>query len=72
MIGSPLFGLIYKNTVETLPQAFLIVLAGFFLVDWLILLYINFGVRKIAKKMSAAVEMKELDPAAKEELLEKK
>ena len=59
LIGSPLFGLIYKHTVESLPQTFLLVSAALYLVNGIGLVYINFGVRKIAKakKEAAAMEM---------------
>lgn len=57
LFGSPLFGLIYKNTVETLPQTYLIVLAAFFAIDWLLLLIINRGCESIDKKRSAAMEL---------------
>ena len=54
LISSPIFGVIYRSTVASLPQTYLIVLACFFALDWLLLFFINRGVRKIAKKEEAA------------------
>ena len=62
IIASPLFGMIYRSSVETLPQTYLIVLAGFFFVDWCVLIYIDRGIRKMnIDKIS------ELDDVRKEE-----
>ena len=36
--------------MESYPQAFLLVLAGLFAIDWVVLLFINLGVKKIDKK----------------------
>ena len=72
ILGGPLFGLLYKHTVETLPQAFLIVLAFFFAIDFFTLVFINRGTRRIAKVM-AAVEMQDIKSiAVKQELLNEK
>ena len=34
IISSPLFGMIYRGTVEALPQTYLIVIAGLFFINW--------------------------------------
>ena len=58
IISSPVFGSIYRATVETMPQAYLILLASLFFVDWCVLVYIDRGVRRVGLKM--AIEMKDL------------
>ena len=62
IISSPLFGMIYRSTVETLPQTYLIVLAGLFFVDWCVLIYIDRGIRKMNLDKNA-----ELDDMRKKE-----
>ena len=47
MIASPIFGLIYKSTVETLPQTYLIVIACLYFVDLCVLKYIDRGLRRL-------------------------
>ena len=58
IISSPVFGSIYRATVEKMPQAYLILLAALFFIDWCVLFYIDRGVRRIGRKM--AIEMKDL------------
>ncbi len=61
IISSPIFGLIYRSTVETLPQTFLIVLAALFFIDWVILFAINRGIHGIdLKKDEVEAQMKEV------------
>lgn len=61
IVSSPMFGLIYRSTVENFPQAYIIVLAGLFALDWLILAFIDRGMRNVDKKkkrdMDQAIEM---------------
>ena len=47
IISSPLFGTIYRSTVETLPQTYLVVLAVCFFVNWCVLIYIDIGIRRM-------------------------
>ena len=47
MIASPIFGLIYKSTVETLPQTYLIVIACLYFFDLCLLKYIDRGLCRI-------------------------
>ena len=47
IISSPMFGMIYKRTVKTLPQAYLIVLLCLFFIDWCVLIYIDRGIRRM-------------------------
>ena len=70
IVSSPIFGLLYRGTVEHLPQAYLIVLACLFFVDWLALVVIDRGLKKADK--NRAIEMKDLkkDPEVKDELLD--
>lgn len=49
IIASPIFGTLYRSTVESFPQAYLVVLSCLFLIDWCVLVFIGRGVRKIAK-----------------------
>ena len=47
VISSSLFGTIYRSTVDTLPQTYLIVIACLFFVYWCVLLYIDRGIRRM-------------------------
>ena len=73
IISSPVFGSIYRATLEKMPQAYLILLAALFFIDWCVLVYIDRGVRRVGRKM--AVEMKDLkkeegEGGGKEEVLD--
>ena len=60
IISSPLFGTIYRSTVETLPQTYLIVLACLFFIDWCVLIYIDRGIRRMnLMKISQASDIRE-------------
>ena len=63
IISSPVFGLIYKNTVKIYPQMFLLILAGLFFVDWCVLVVIHFGLKKIPaySEEDREVEMKDMN-----------
>ncbi len=56
-VKGPLFGLIYRNTVEYLPQTCLIVVAVGIFIDWMLLYTINHGVRRVEKKKEKALEL---------------
>ena len=45
-ITSPFFGTLYRSTVETLPQAYLIVLACLYFICWFVMIYIDRGLLK--------------------------
>ena len=44
--ASPLFGTIYRDTVESLPQTYFIVVAACYAVNWSILFYIDRGIKR--------------------------
>ena len=46
MAGKPLFGLIYKNTVESNANAFLFVCAGIYLAEFLLVLVAHVCLRR--------------------------
>ena len=71
ILSSPIFNSLYRATVETLPQTFMLVLAGLFLIDWLALVVINLGVRKITKKIEEEDEDREKDSTELKELFDK-
>ena len=58
LIASPVFGNIYRSTVETLPQAYLIVLACLLFVGWCIMIYIDRGLLKA--NLDEAIEMNDM------------
>ena len=62
IIASPLFGLIYRSTVETLPQTYLILIACLYFIDLCVLKYIDRGLRRMPLN-----EMLELDDMVKRE-----
>ncbi len=68
LFSSPIFGVIYRSTVATLPQTYLIVLAFFFALDWALLFVINLGVRKIARKQQEAEARREREEQAEDNL----
>ena len=60
IISSPMFGMIYKSTVKTLPQAYLIVLLCLFFIDWCVLIYIDRGIRKMnLMKIAQTIDSRE-------------
>ncbi len=63
LVSSPIFGLIYRNTVEFMPQTHLLVIAGLFAVDLTLLVIIDRGLLKYDRAQKAA----ELANKAKEE-----
>ena len=52
MISSPIFGTIYRNTLETLPQTYLIVIACLWFFNFSINVYIDRNQRRIQKGTS--------------------
>ena len=65
IISSPLFGMIYRSTVETLPQTYLIVLAVCFFVNWCVLIYIDIGIRRMDRnKIEQLNDMKKKEEGA--------
>jgi hypothetical protein len=58
IISSPIFGTIYRSTVESFPQAYLIVIAVCFAIDWGALFVIDWGIKKVDRRK--AVEMVEI------------
>ena len=61
IISAPLFGTIYRSTVETLPQAYLIVLAGLFFVNWCVQIYIDRGLRRVEREKEKEEGKKVID-----------
>ncbi|TRY71632.1 hypothetical protein TCAL_14873 [Tigriopus californicus] len=64
--SSPIFGILYRSTVELFPQLYLLVLAALFLIDWGVLLYIHVGLKKLSGDQE--IEMKDME---KEGVVEK-
>ena len=52
IVSAPIFGTIYRNTLETLPQTYLIVIACLWFINFSINVYIDRGQRRIAKDTS--------------------
>ena len=57
-ITSPFFGMLYRSTVETLPQAYLIVLACLFFICWCVMIYIDRGLLKA--NLDEAIELDDM------------
>jgi hypothetical protein len=49
LVASPIYGNIYRSTVESFPQAFLLVNVGLFGVYWLTMFFVNRRLRRIDK-----------------------
>ena len=47
IISAPIFGMIYRNTLEIMPETYLIVLACLWFIDFSIVVYIDRGLRRI-------------------------
>ena len=58
LVASPVFGIIYRSTVETLPQAYLIVLACLLFIGWSIMIYIDRGLLK--SNLGEAIEFDDM------------
>ncbi len=70
-VASPIFGLIYRETVETLPQTYLVVLACLFCVDLAALLIIDRGVKMAQKKEAVKSNVGKEEPGVGDGLIEK-
>ena len=66
IVSAPIFGTIYRNTLETLPQTYLIVIACLWFINFSINVYIDRGQRRIAKDTSI-----DLNDMKKERKMEK-
>ncbi|TRY72153.1 hypothetical protein TCAL_00254 [Tigriopus californicus] len=52
MIATPVFGMLYRSTVANFPQLYLLIVAGFFLLNSVCLLFVRHGLKKLNKKMA--------------------
>ena len=50
LVSSPIFGIIYRSTVEFFPQTIYLILAGFFLIDLTCMVIVDRGLRKVDKQ----------------------
>ena len=57
--SGPLFGFLYRDTVAFLPSAFLLVVAGFKLIEGVVVLIVFVGVKRDQRKMKAKMMMAE-------------
>ena len=55
--SGPLFGFLYRDTVAFLPQAFLLVVAGFKLIEGVVVLIVFVGVKRDQRKMKKELKM---------------
>ena len=49
LVSSPIFGNIYRSTVETMPNTFMLIIAGLFLVNVSMLIYVDRGLLRVPK-----------------------
>ena len=57
--SGPVFGFLYRDTVAFLPSAFLLVVAGFKLIEGVVVLIVFVGVKRDQRKMKAKMMMAE-------------
>ena len=54
--SGPLFGFLYRDTVDVLPQAFLLVVAGIKLIEGIVVLIVFIGVKMDQRKLKDLAE----------------
>ena len=69
LFGSPLYGVMYKSTIETFPGAFLIFTACAYLIVFTLLIVVNFGLRKVDGKRKKDEEKVEEEKLVKPKAL---
>ena len=56
LISSPIFGNIYRSTVETMPNLFMLIIAGLFLVNLSMLIIVDRGLLKVQRSKAKEEE----------------
>ena len=51
LFASPVFGFLYRETIETFPGAFILLSASIYLLVAVLLLIVDFGMKRVAKRM---------------------
>ncbi|TRY72725.1 hypothetical protein TCAL_00269 [Tigriopus californicus] len=64
MIATPIFGMLYRGTVADFPQFYLFLVAGFFLLNSIALLFLRHGLTKLNQNIAEEV------PTVDEEIVE--
>lgn len=59
MIATPIFGMLYRSTVAKFPQLYLLIVAVFYLLNAVGLLFVRHGLNKLGKKIEEEVAIEE-------------
>ena len=59
LVASPLYGFLYKSTIDTIPGAFILFSAGIFILVAICIIIVHFGMKKINRKKEEEEELKE-------------
>lgn len=66
IVASPTFAALYRETLDTLPQAYLILRVFLFFIEWCTLVYIDRGIRTANREMAIEVNDMKKENADKE------
>ena len=66
IVASPTFASLYRETLDKLPQAYLILMVCLFFIEWCTLVYIDRGIRTASREMAIEVGDMQKERADKE------
>lgn len=69
LVASPVYGFLYRSTIETYPSAFLLFTAALYVIVGILLIIIHFGLKKLEKRKITQSQLSQPHDKKEEETL---